>query len=277
MDRGADTHAPRHDTIDVGGVPVATASYESTISAVLAWAAAGESRYVCACSAHGVITAQDDPTTAEALSGADLVVPDGMPLVWVMRWKGRRPQPRVRGTTLFGEICEAAAQAGVPVFLLGSTEATLAELELRLPVRYPGLQIAGCHAPPFRPPTEAEAHEDIERIRASGARIVLVGLGTPKQDRWMARHRGRISAVMVGLGAAFDYYAGNLPATPMWMRRAGLEWLFRLACEPRRLWGRYAIVVPRFLLVMGRALLQPAPGMAERPRGGSPGDGPAGR
>jgi N-acetylglucosaminyldiphosphoundecaprenol N-acetyl-beta-D-mannosaminyltransferase len=152
------------------------------------------------------------------------------------------------------DYCAAAAARGEPLFLYGSTDATLLKLRDALRARWPTLVIAGHYAPPFRPLSEAETAEVLERIHASGARTVWVGLGCPKQEVWMHAQRGRLRAVMVGVGAAFDFHAGTLPRAPDWMRHAGLEWLHRLASEPRRLWRRYLVTNSRFIAGAARQL-----------------------
>jgi N-acetylglucosaminyldiphosphoundecaprenol N-acetyl-beta-D-mannosaminyltransferase len=176
-----------------------------------------------------------------------LNVPDGVPLVWTLRALGVRGAQRVYGPDLMVEVCRQAAAAGVSIALFGSSPATIARLKDRLSRMAPGLEIACAIAPPFRPTTAAEDAAHVEQLAASGAGIVFVGLGCPRQERWCDEHRGRIPAVLVGVGAAFDFHAGNVAQAPRVLQRAGLEWAFRLSVEPARLWRRYAHVVPRFL------------------------------
>lgn len=229
------------------GVRVHAPTYASATRLILGWAARGESRTVCTTGAHGIVEAQDDTGFRAVLNGSDLNVPDGVPLVWVLRQRGIPTAERVYGPDLTLHVCRAAARAGVPVALYGSSEETLARLKTRLPHLAPGLKIVEAISPPFRPLTDAEDEALTRRLAASGARIVLVGLGCPKQERWCAAHRGRIPAVLLAVGAAFDFHAGQLRQAPSSLQRLGLEWAFRLAVEPRRLWGRYRRVVPRFL------------------------------
>src|SRR5690606_15472525 len=172
---------------------------------------------------------------------------------------------RVYGPALTPIVCEYAARRGVPVGFYGGTPDVLEELRKRLTARFPGLQIPYAFSPPFRPPTPEEEQRTIEEIHAAGVRIVFVGLGCPKQERWMARHRGRLQAVMVGVGAAFDFIAGRKRQAPPWMQQAGLEWAFRLATEPRRLWRRYLYHNPRFVTLFGLQLLR----AGRRHRGGA--------
>lgn len=220
------------------------------------WAQQGTSSYVCAANVHVVVTAGDDPALAAAMEGADLVVPDGMPLVWWLRRTTRAEQERIFGPDLMHDVCGLAAADGTPVFLYGSTPETLELLTARLHERFPALQIAGSISPPFRPLSADEDAAFIAQINASGARIVFVGLGAPKQEQWMLAHRGRVQAVMLGVGAAFDYHAGRLKRAPVWMQRAGLEWLFRLMQEPRRLFTRYLSTNTRFVWRALRAALR---------------------
>jgi N-acetylglucosaminyldiphosphoundecaprenol N-acetyl-beta-D-mannosaminyltransferase len=187
------------------------------------------------------------------VNAADLVVPDGVPLVWMMRRLGFPQQERVYGPDLTLRILEAAAQEGIPVGFYGSTPQTLERLLENLRRRFPALQVAYRCSPPFRPLTPEEDETVVREINASGTRVLFVGLGCPKQERWMAAHKGRVQAVMMGVGAAFDFLAALKPQAPRWMQRAGLEWLFRLLSEPRRLWRRYFYHNPRFAVL---ALLQ---------------------
>jgi len=247
---------PFPESREVLGVRVHAATYASAARLVLAWAEAGESRAVYATGAHGLVEAQDDPAFRRVLDGADLNVPDGMPLVWALRRLGAPAAERVYGPDLTLHVCRAAAEAGVPVALYGSSEETLALLRERLPALAPGLRIVEAISPPFRALTDEEDAAFTRRLVASGARVVLVGLGCPKQERWCAEHRGRIPAVLMGVGAAFDFHAGRLRQAPPVLQRLGLEWAFRLAVEPRRLWRRYARVVPRFIVGFAAQLLE---------------------
>jgi N-acetylglucosaminyldiphosphoundecaprenol N-acetyl-beta-D-mannosaminyltransferase len=197
----------------------------------------------------------DSSEFAAQVNAADLVVPDGMPVVWAMRRAGVRDQTRVYGPELMLRLCAAAAREGVPIGLYGAREQTLSALASRLSARFPGLRIAYSIAPPFRELTEDEDRAVTDEINSSGARILFVGLGCPKQERWMAAHKGRVQAVMIGVGAAFDIHAGRVPQAPPWMQRAGLEWFFRLVNEPRRLWRRYLWHNPRFVALIALQLL----------------------
>ena len=237
---------------------------------IVDWADAGESRYACFSNAHGTIEAQDDPAFADVLNGADLNLPDGMSVVKEMRARGLDQRDRVYGPDVTLAVAERAAQRGIPIALYGSTQTVLDALCERLPQMAPGLQIATAISPPFRPLTAAEDAAYEAPIRDSGARIVLVGLGCPRQERWVAEHAQATGAVCMAVGAAFDFHAGLLRQAPGWIQQSGLEWAFRLAMEPRRLWRRYARIVPRFLIGTAKERFQsagadhPAPPSARR-------------
>ena len=238
------------------GTRVDPTSYEDATRRVAEWAIAEESRYVCVANVHMIMEAYDDPTYRAVLNSADLVTPDGMPLVWMLRRKGFRKQQRVYGPELTLRVCFHAATKGIPVGFYGGRSEVLEALERRVKERYPRLDVAFSHSPPFRPLSVEEDLYVVEKLDASGARILFVGLGCPKQERWMAEHRGRIKAVMLGVGAAFNLIAGFLPQAPGWMQRAGLEWMFRLLQEPTRLAPRYFKHNPRFAILAAVELLR---------------------
>jgi N-acetylglucosaminyldiphosphoundecaprenol N-acetyl-beta-D-mannosaminyltransferase len=237
------------------GVEISTTSYNEVVAFCKRWlddrragAAAPRARYICVTSVHGIITARDDPEFREVLNSADIATPDGVPLVWALRSLGVHDQQRVYGPDLMLRVCETAAMSGDRVFLYGGHEDYLEKLSLRLREMFPNLRIVGCWSPPFRPLMPEEDASVVSRISASGADIIFVGISTPKQERWMYRHRECFpGAVMIGVGAAFDFHAGRVRQAPLWMRHHGLEWLFRLMMDPVRLWRRYLLVTPRFL------------------------------
>jgi N-acetylglucosaminyldiphosphoundecaprenol N-acetyl-beta-D-mannosaminyltransferase len=230
-------------------------SYDDAAGRVIAWARAGESRYVCCASVNNVMAAFDSTEFRGIMNSAGLVTPDGMPLVCGLRLLGARGATRVYGPDLTLRTLQAAEREGIPAGFYGANPATLARLCARLRERFPSLKIAYAFAPPFRPLTAEEDERVTREINESGARILFVGLSTPKQERWMAAHHGTVAAVMLGVGAAFDFLAGVKPQAPRWMRRAGLEWLFRLCSEPRRLGPRYLRQNPRFLTLFAMQLL----------------------
>jgi len=210
---------------------------------------------VCLGVVASVMEARESARYRAALEGADLVTPDGMPLVWMLRWLGARPATRVYGPDLTLEVLRAARKAGVPVGFYGSREQVLERLVANLRRRFPGLIVSFHEAPPFRPQSREEGDATLREIRDSGTRILFVGLGGAKQDLWMAEHRGQVPAVMLGVGAAFDFLAGTKAQAPRWMQNGGLEWLFRLATEPRRLWRRYLRHNPRFAFLAVKQIL----------------------
>ena len=218
-----------------------------TVSIVMNFSRQNESRYLCFANVHMLMEAWDSNEFRSIVNDADLVTPDGMPLVWLMRMKGARRQERVYGPALMLNVLEAAAREGIPVGFLGGKPEVLEFLVERMRRCYKGLNVAFALSPPFTEASREEEQELVERINRSGARILFVGLGCPKQEIWMARHRGRVNAVMLGVGAAFDFHAGVKPQAAAWMQRSGLEWLFRLSTEPRRLWKRYLFHNPRFV------------------------------
>jgi N-acetylglucosaminyldiphosphoundecaprenol N-acetyl-beta-D-mannosaminyltransferase len=229
------------------GMRVDATSYDDASRRVLRWAREGRSAYVCVATVHMVMETFDSAAFRKVVNGADLVTPDGRPLVWALRSLGVRGAPQVRGTDLTARVVERAAADGVAVGLYGGTPELLEAFVGILETRYPGVRVVCRIAPPFRPLTPEEDESVTREIVASGARILFVGIGCPKQERWMAAHKGRIPAVMLGVGAAFDFHTGRVRQAPGWMQAAGLEWLFRLLMDPRRLWKRYARHNPRFV------------------------------
>jgi N-acetylglucosaminyldiphosphoundecaprenol N-acetyl-beta-D-mannosaminyltransferase len=196
----------------------------------------------------------DDPTFQKVINTADLVVPDGVPLVWALSLLGHKNATRVYGPTLTLHVCEAAAREGVPVGLYGGTPESLWDFKAFLHHEFPGIRIACAIAPPFRALTQEEDDAYTQEILDSGARILFVGIGCPKQEWWMYNHRDRLPLVMLGVGAAFDFHSGRVKQSPAVLQRLGLEWLFRLIMEPKRLWKRYAKHNPRFVALFARQL-----------------------
>ncbi|UBF25068.1 WecB/TagA/CpsF family glycosyltransferase [Kovacikia minuta CCNUW1] len=238
------------------GTRIDATRYEDACDRIQSWAATKTSCYVVAANVHVVMTAYWNRAFQNLVNGAALVTPDGMPLVWGLRRLGIKDQPRVYGPDLMLAWCERAADAGIPIYLYGGTKATLEALQQNLKQWFPTLAIVGSHSPPFRPLTPQEETQDIERIHRSGATVVLVGLGCPKQEEWMARQQGNLQAVMIGVGAAFSFHSGEVSQAPRWMMARGLEWLYRFAMEPRRLWQRYLINNPAFVVLFGMQLLR---------------------
>lgn len=221
--------------------------WDQILERIGAWAGQGKGRCVCTCNVHGVTLGRQDAALREAVNAADLAVPDGMPLAWLLRSRGFAGQERIDGPGLMWRCCRLASEQGLPVYLFGSTPGTLALLEQRLKEAFPGLEVCGACSPPFGGPEVLDAPALIEGINARSPALVFVGLGCPKQDTWMRRNRGRVNAVMLGVGAAFDFHAGVLRRAPAWMQDCGLEWAFRLAQEPGRLHRRYLFSNSSFL------------------------------
>jgi N-acetylglucosaminyldiphosphoundecaprenol N-acetyl-beta-D-mannosaminyltransferase len=229
------------------GVRVDATSYPDATERIVRWARAGTSKYVCIANVNNVMQAHTDPAYLQLMNEADLVTPDGMPLVWGLRMLGLPGATQVCGPDLMPALLTASARQEIPIGFLGSTDPILELLDRRVRERMPELQVAYSQSPPFREMSPEEDARTVQEINASGARLLFVGLGCPKQERWMAEHRGKVNAVMVGVGAAFDFLAGTKRRAPRWMKRAGLEWSFRLAIEPRRLWRRYLLRNPAFV------------------------------
>ena len=253
----ATSYEPLRTCRPVLGVPIDAITPAGAVQQLLRWAKHRESRVVCICNAHSVVSATQQSAVRAAIETADMATPDGAPVAWMLRRLGIADQQRVSGPDLMVDYFAAAALAGESIFLFGSTEQTLTLLRKELCWRWPTLHIAGNLSPPFRPLHADEDAEVVRVINLSGASTVWVSLGCPKQELWMAEHRGHIQAVMIGVGAAFDFHAGTVARAPKWMRDRGLEWLHRLASEPARLWKRYLVTNTLFILGAARQLLIP--------------------
>jgi N-acetylglucosaminyldiphosphoundecaprenol N-acetyl-beta-D-mannosaminyltransferase len=241
-------------TTSVLGVPLALTDYERTMDWMDATVQARGKGYICVAATHTVVACQDDPELAAAVHGASLVVPDGQPVVWAMNALGHDLSSRVYGPDLMARYCERSALTGARMFLYGGrNQGALVQLALNLRRLYPGLQIVGGYSPPFRTMSDEEREAVVAEINHAKPDVVWVGIGVPKQEKWMASLRERLDApVLVGVGAAFDFHAGLVPQAPSWMQSSGLEWLYRLLQEPRRLWRRYLTYNPRFVLGFAR-------------------------
>ena len=231
-------------------MPLAVSDYDEVVAWMDAMVESGGRGWVTAAAVNLIMSAQDDPSTLRAVLRATLAVPDGQPLVWALRLLGHERATRVYGPDLMAHYCEHAARTGTPIYLYGGrSEQALGLLCNRLSERFQGLRIAGGWSPPFRSLTGGEQERVVADIDASGAKVVWVGTGQPKQELWMSEMRSRLQApLLVGVGAAFDFHAGIVPQAPGWMQRNGLEWVYRLSREPRRLWRRYAFQNPRFVV-----------------------------
>jgi N-acetylglucosaminyldiphosphoundecaprenol N-acetyl-beta-D-mannosaminyltransferase len=239
------------------GVPLALTDYERTLDWIDETVARHARGYICVAAVHTVMAFQEDPELQRAVLDSNLTVPDGQPLVWAMNLLGHNLPSRVYGPDLMEHACERAARTGLRFFLYGGRKEALERLRDELPRRYPGLQLAGVRPGPFRALDDDEAAAIAAELNASGADVIWVGLGVPLQEKWMAAMRDRLdAAVLIGVGAAFDFHAGLVPQAPAAMQRLGLEWLFRLVQEPRRLWRRYLRYNPRFVAGFGGQLVR---------------------
>lgn len=231
-------------------------SLDGACDQVCSWAEKSESHYVCVSNVHMCIETYVDAVFRETVNGADLIVPDGRPVFWAQRLLGFKQARQVRGMDLTLQLCEQAAQEKIAVGFYGGEAETLAILQAELQKRWEELDIAVAISPPFRELSDDEKQADIQAINASGAKILFVGLGCPKQEAWMQEHKGKVHAVMLGVGAAFDFIAGNKSPAPAWMQTCGLEWLHRLCSEPSRLWRRYLYTNPLFIVLFIRQLIK---------------------
>lgn len=241
-------------SLHVLGTRVDATTLADAADLVARWALQGESRSVAVATVNNVMEGHDDREYRAVMRRADLVTPDGMPLVWALRLLGSPVATRVTGADLTPAILRRAAPNGIPVGFFGGEPRVLHKFRDWAEDAFPGLEVAYAESPPFRPLSNQEEDRVAADIAASGARIVFVGLGCPKQELWMDRMRGKLPAAMVGVGAAFDFLAGNKRRAPRVLQRLGLEWAFRLACEPRRLWRRYARHNPRFVALFAAQL-----------------------
>lgn len=235
--------------------PIDALDWDTAVARIMSWARVRQSRYVCICNAHSVVTASREPDFQNVIAKSDMATPDGAPVAWLMRRTGYPLQERINGPDLMLRLCAAAVDEGVSIYLFGSTPKTLSLLQSALPAHFPGLKISGATSPPFRALTTEEDEDHVRDINESGAGIVLVSLGCPKQERWMHDHRSRVNGVMLGVGAAFDFHAGTVSRAPAWMQANGLEWLHRLLSEPRRLWRRYLSTNTAFMLGATKQIL----------------------
>jgi N-acetylglucosaminyldiphosphoundecaprenol N-acetyl-beta-D-mannosaminyltransferase len=248
---------PPPATVGVLGIPLALIDYNGTLDWIDAMVASEQTGYVCVCNVHAVMAAAEDTGLRNALLRSSINVPDGQPLVWAMSALGHRLDSRVYGPELMARACARAATSGQRLYLYGGrNQGALVQLALNMRQRYPGIKIVGGYSPPHRPLTDEERVAVVREINASKPDVVWVGIGVPKQEKWMTEMRPTLKApVLIGVGAAFDFHAGLVPQAPAWMQELGLEWAYRLAHEPRRLWRRYTRYNPRFVRAFGRQLV----------------------
>lgn len=237
--------------VNILGVGISAITMSQALNQISHWGENRARQYVSVCTTHTVMECQRDEAMCRAVNGAGLATPDGMPLVWLGKWKSRIQVSRVYGPDLMLALCQLSIERRYSHYFYGGAAGVPELLAERLQYRFPGLKIAGTYSPPFRPLTAAEDTRLVEQINQATPDIVWVGLGTPKQDLWMAAHRAQLTApVLIGVGAAFDFHTGRIPQAPRWMQSTGLEWLFRLWQEPRRLWYRYLVYNPLFVALV---------------------------
>ncbi len=250
-----DTSAVWPKKMDVLGVEVTPTTYEEAAETIVEAAKHREAAVVSCHAVHAVVTASCDRSLREKVNTFNMITPDGQPVRWALNLLHRsKLTDRVYGPNLTLRLCEKAAAEGVPIYLYGGSPEVVEKMRENLLERDPGLKIAGYESPPFRPLTPEEDEQMVQRLNASGAGIVFIGLGCPKQDLFAYDHRDRIQAVQVCVGAAFDFHAGAVSQAPGWMQRFGLEWFYRLIQEPRRLWRRYLVTNSIFLAKLFAAM-----------------------
>lgn len=243
---------PRARTL---GMPLSVGSFKEHVGLMGRWGRAHRSTYVCCVNVHMCMEAHKHPDFMAVVEGADLATADGMPMLRAMNGFHGLRQERVAGNDLMPALMAEAEREGLSVYLYGGKQAVLDLIVSKAGREYPKLRLAGTHSPPFRALSAEEWGTDAARIAESGAHIVLVSLGCPRQEKWMAAMKGRVPAVMVGVGGAFLLYAGLDTRAPKWMRDASLEWLYRLALEPGRLWKRYLVTNTKFVFLYMKAKL----------------------
>lgn len=259
----------RGERATVLGVNVSAIDMDDCVSTIDEWITTRRPHYVCITGVHGVIESQSDEELRRIHNAAGMVTPDGMPLVWMSRWLGHKRTSRVYGPALMSKVSALSPGKGHRHFYFGGGDGVAERLKQALVGANPGLDVVGTITPPFRALTPAEDEAIVAEINAARPDIVWVGLSTPKQERWMAAHIGRLEApVLIGVGAAFDFLSGGKKQAPAWMQRNGLEWLFRLASEPTRLWRRYLTIVPKFIVLAGLQLAQSRLGSGRLDRDG---------
>lgn len=247
---------PAPPTVEVLGIQLALTNYDEMLGWIDAMVASRDRGYLCACNVHTVMASREDTRLRSALEFSSINVPDGQPLVWAINALGHSLRSRVYGPELMSQACARAAEMGHRFYLYGGrNQGALVQLALNLRQRHPGVKIVGGYSPPHRPLSQEEQEAIIEEINHSQADVVWAGIGVPKQEKWMAEVRPLIDApVLAGVGAAFDFHAGLVPQAPNWIQESGLEWAYRLAHEPRRLWKRYLRYNPKFVGAFARQL-----------------------
>lgn len=241
---------PGHNHTQILNMRVDVTSYEDASRCILKWCLEDTGRYICVSNVHMCMESFDSPNFRKIVNEADLIVPDGRPLVWAQKLLGQKNASQVRGADLLLKLCTEAEKNCIPIGLYGGTDKSLDDFIKFLKNHFPRLIIPFYCSPPFRELTFEEDKKIIEDINASGTKILFVGIGCPKQEKWMAIHKAALKCAMLGVGAAFDFFSGQKKHAPRWMQRLGLEWFFRLLSDPVRLWKRYLKHNPRFIFYL---------------------------
>ena len=262
MSNNSDVTPPR---VDLLGVNVSAINMSQAIAYIERWIKEQQPHYVCVTPAHAVMDCYDHPDLRSIYNASGMTTPDGMPIVWWLKWHGQPQVERVYGPDLMLEVCRRSQETGWRHYFYGGTPQVVQDLGRRLQARFKNFQIAGIYSPPFRPLSFTEDRMVVEQIISSRADIVWVGLGAPRQEMWMSSHSGLVGApVLIGVGAAFDFLSGHKQQAPYWIQRSGFEWLFRLVSEPKRLWKRYGLGYPRFVALVGLQVVQEMRGKGRR-------------
>lgn len=257
MLRTTQSEVTKHPRCNVLGVGISAIGMQDAVRLVDAHVQAGEKGYICVTGVHGVMESQRNRHLLRILNRATITSPDGMPTVWVGRIQGHRKMGRVYGPDFMLEICRLSLRKGYTHFLYGGKEGVAEKLRASLRSRFPGIRVVGTYTPPFRPLNCEEEEDLINRLDDLKPDFIWVGLSTPKQEKFMAEYLDRLNArLMIGVGAAFDIHTGNIADAPNWMKSSGLQWLHRLLQEPRRLWRRYLINNPMFIIKIVLQLLR---------------------
>ncbi len=246
----------KNERVNVVSLNINVCNHESAIRQIAELVEHGKGGYVCFSTVHMIMESHDNAEYGAKVNAADLIIPDGMPLVWMQKLQGEGQAARVRANDLMILLCAYAEKNDLTVGFYGGKQSVIDAITKRARKDFPKLKIAYAFSPPFRPLTDAEDAEITAEINRKNPDILFMGLGCPKQENWMAAHKNRVKAVMLGVGASFDFFAGNVKESPEWLGKLGLEWLFRLTQEPRRLWRRYLILNPRFVRLATLQLLK---------------------
>lgn len=233
------------------GVGVSVINMDDALGQMEHWISTRQQNYICVATVHLVMEAQKDAELKGILNSSGLTTPDGMPLAWVGKMRGNSNMDRVYGPDVMVNFSELSAKKGYRNFYYGGSSEAVQDLAEKLTERFPGLEVVGAYSPPFRALTPEEDQEIVNMINEANPDVIWIGLGAPKQDKWMAEHMGRVNApVMIGVGAAFDFLSGRKKQAPAWIQKIGMEWFFRLVTEPRRLWKRYLVTNTLFIFFM---------------------------